>query len=153
MAAEFVIAGRRELPSRDQPWELEIENAQGGVSVREAAAAYDENDVVDVIRNVGEVVGWRPATLVFVRKAWELAQVVAEELATAVEGAVFCDVDGKVFFDAQGKARPAGSVRELEGRLRTAFDNPQPFFDRWEKEERAGFKPDAEADDWSDVET
>ncbi|MBK8015176.1 MAG: hypothetical protein IPK13_28030 [Deltaproteobacteria bacterium] len=46
-------------------------------------------------------------------------------------------MDNEVFFDAIGHAQPVGSILELEARLKGAFDNPQPFFDRWEKEEKA----------------
>jgi hypothetical protein len=158
MAAEFVIAGRLALPSRDKHWELEIENEEGGIDVYEASVRYDEDGCKQIEAQVTEIVGWAPRSIVFVRKAWELAQVVAEELATALEGAVYCDVDNEVFFDTAGKARPATTIPALEERLRQAFNNPQRFFDRWQREEQARFNrelgrdPSLVADnDWSDV--
>jgi hypothetical protein len=81
MSAEFVIAGRLELPARAKPWSIEIDNAESGVEVYEASAVYpDPRDVSEQVKNV---VGWEPKSIVFVRNAWELAEVVAEELAAA----------------------------------------------------------------------
>lgn len=152
MGSEFVIAGRRELPPRAQPWVLELENEEGGIEVYEAAARYKA--VGDFFKDVQDTVGWMPRSVVLVRQAWELGQVAAEELASALEGAVFCDVDGEVFFDAAGKATPAASIQDLNHRLRHAFNHPEPFFKRWVEEEKRRLANDpaaASASDWSDV--
>lgn len=127
---------------------MQLQNDEGGVVIYEAEASGD------VEARAREVVGWTPEAIVFVRKAWDLAQVVAEELAVAIEGAVFCDVDDQVFFDAAGDARPAASLPELEARLKNAFENPEPFFERWEKEAKARQEGDpavAADNDWSDL--
>jgi hypothetical protein len=147
MSAEFVIAGRIDLPARDKPWSIQIDNAEGGIEVYEASAA-------GVTEQVKNVVGWEPKSIVFVRKAWELAEVVAEELATALRGAVYCDVDGDVTFDAADAPRPAHSLPELEARLRHAFDHPESVLARKAREDKDRIAADpaaAEGNDWSDV--
>ncbi|MGI5863337.1 MAG: hypothetical protein ACOX6T_14950 [Myxococcales bacterium] len=151
MAAEFIVAGRVELPERTTPWEHTIDSEQGGVLVYEASAYYDAAGREELSAQVAEVVGWEPKSIVLVRKAWDLARVVAEEL----EGAVFCDVDEEVVFDAAGKGSPADSLESLQDRLESAFGNPQPFFDRWKREEQERQQADpasSDANDWSDVE-
>jgi hypothetical protein len=158
MAAEFVVAGRRELPPGTVHWEFVLQSSEGGVWVYESGVAYDAAGQASVKAQAAAVVGWEPRSVVLVRKAWDLAQVVAEELATVVDGAVFCDVDNEVFFDARGTIVPVDSRDELEKRLANAFNNPQPFFDRWQREERERFAAKVAADsetkaanDWSDL--
>jgi hypothetical protein len=158
MAAEYIVAGRCGLPPGETPWELDIQSSEGGLAIYEPAARYDAAGQAGVAANTAAVVGWTPRSIVFVRKAWELARVVAEELAIAIDGAVFCDADLEIIFDARGTSVPVASRRELEERLLRAFRSPQPFFDRWEREERERFAAEkasdpaaAAANDWSDV--
>ena len=152
MSAEFVVAGRIDLPARDTPWSIEMDNDEGGIEVYEAAAVHADGQKVTAY--VQSVVGWAPASIVFVRKAWERAEVVAEELAVALRGAVFCDVDAEVTFDAADAPRPASSLQELEARLRHAFDHPEAVLARKAAEEKARIAADpaaADADDWSEL--
>ncbi len=148
MAAEFVVLGRHPLPAGDAPWELAIEGESGGVDVYEAVLRYD---LAEVQRRYADALGWAPVSIVFVRKAWERAQVVAEELASAIEGAVVCDVDDEVIFDARGNRTPASSRSELAARLERAFAHPEPFFERWRAEESRQSVAGSSID-WSDVE-
>jgi hypothetical protein len=136
MPAEFIVVGRRALPPGEKPWELVVRSAEGTAELDEAAARYEGAGLASVFEHAAGIVGWLPRSLVFVRKAWDLAQVAAEELALALDGAVFCDVDGAVLFEARGAGEPVASRQELAARLQQAFDHPQPFFERWRREER-----------------
>jgi len=157
MAAEYVVAGRRELPGGTnfgEPWYYVLNNEEGSLEVYQAA----QRNEAELIDQADKILGWKPKSIVFVRKAWELAEVVAEELAIALEGAVFCDVACEVSFDAFEKAKPAASLPELEERLKSAFNNPGPFFEQREKESREEWKillatdPTViRANDWSEV--
>lgn len=158
MAAEFIVAGRIELPPGDGVWDYVLKNDEGGLEVYEAAARYDSATLAEQSKWVADVVGWAPRSIVFVRKAWELGQVVAEELARALDGIVFCDVDGVVFFDGHDQPAPAASRRALEDRLAHSFNNPQSFFARQDSAEKARFEAElntdpatADANDWSDI--
>jgi hypothetical protein len=149
MAAEFIVAGRVPLPAHSEPWEYVLQNDEGGLEIYESAVAYE--DPARVAEEVGKVVGWQPQSVGMIRKAWELGRVVAEELASALQGAVFCDVDDDVFFDAKDQPKPVSSMAELESRLHHSFMHPEPFFARWDAQDKEDFVPDQEAEDWSGV--
>lgn len=152
MAAEFVIAGRHALPD-DAPWELEMDNDDGGIVVYTPEKGDEEYRAY-----VRRIVGFDPASIMIVRKAWDCAQVVAEVIAEAVEGCVFCDFDNGIVHDAKGHHVSCSTRKDLERKMKHAFAHPEPYFRRWEKEERASFTKRIEEDpklaaenDWSDV--
>ncbi len=149
MAAEFIVAGRRALPPRSKAWSLELRSEAGSVEV------YERDEDFGSARpggsEVSDTAGWVPVCVVRVRKAWDNAQVVAEVIAQAVEGAVFSDAEWEVIFDARGQHAQPASLQALESALQAAFDNAEPYFERWAREELAAREPDAEADDWSEL--
>jgi hypothetical protein len=151
MAAEFVIAGRRELPGGDAPWQLRLESDEGSIVVY-----TPQSD--DYRAHVARVVGFEPRTIVMVRKAWDCAQVVAEVLAEAIDGYVYCDFGNDLVFDAAGTHVPYGSRDELAAAMRAAFCNPAPYFERWEQAAKAAFSERLKLDpvlaaenDWSEI--
>lgn len=158
MAVEFVVAGRSPLPNSGSPWQLTLENEAGSIWIGEAGARYGQAQIAEVFAHAERIIGWKPACIIFVRKAWDRSQAVAEELATALSGIVFSDYDNVIFFDAAGQAKPVAALEELVSRVQHTFDDPSAYFQRWEKEERGRIgeerrsNPQAAKDaDWSDV--
>lgn len=163
MGLELVIAGRLPLPKKKRAWTFELEHDgdddldEGSLDANEVGA-----DDPEFLADVTRVAGFEPKSVVCIRPAgWDMSTIVAEVLAQAVEGLVyFYDYDSPEphrIFDAAGRAKPAESMKEIEGRIEKASKNPGPFFKRWarEGEKRAPTKPrvpgEPDPTDWSDL--
>ncbi len=154
MATVFIIAGRRELPGGNQPWEVELANDDDD---DEAVVYTPVSPASKLEKYVRKTVGFQPVSIVLVN-AGDCTEVVAEVLASALDGVAFCNYDSEVSFDGAGRATPCESRSELENRIKQAFRHPEPYFARWEREaqerytEQFALDPElVKSNDWSDV--
>ncbi len=180
MALEYVVAGRRRLPGGSfrfgtWSWVFEITDEAAEAADLDGTDALFEagSCAIDEMKPsqkefwswVEEQVGFRPSSVVTVRKAgWEFSRAAAEVLASALDGVYF--VDGAVEEDGLHQpfepAEPAGSLKELQHRIEVASTQAGKYFGAWAAADRLA---QAEADrrdpaaaerrkhenDWSDL--
>jgi hypothetical protein len=166
MSADYLVAGRRRLPAAEAPrvgtWSCDLDfDDETGIELRERPLGPTADDRRFAAR-LARRVGFTPASVVIVHRAWSASEAVARALAAALEGAVFSELEDAVIFDARGTVPPGATREALEARLRSIFAGAcEAFFDQEEREaalERARFAalspqgPDVSgANDWSDL--
>ena len=157
MAVEYYVLARTPLPGRSAPWSMVVESTEGALAISEDTS----DDTRQFVKELVPELSFEPKSVIRVRKGgWELADVVAEVIASALDGLVTDDVQGGISLDAQqiGASEPPASLAELEERIRDAFTSPEPFLEAQEQREQRRRKAAADADpssatenDWSEL--
>lgn len=178
MSFEYVVVGRRPLPSGTRPWTFELDSDEldegdseeeldervlddGSLELYELEADGNE----EYFAQLSALVGFTPRTVITIDPAaWDMSQIAAEVLADSLHGVSFVDglVDDEGLAYVAKERQAAASLDELEGRILAAYRHPDPFVTRWQQEEAAAQAAREAADpeyretiryanDWSDV--
>jgi len=147
MAAEYVIAGRLPLPGgplRLRTWSFTFTLENDDEDEDLDAELFEDGDcAIDEVKRgeknvwtwVEELVGFKPKSVITVRKAgWEFSQAAAEVLAAALDGVYFCDAEATPADVTQPfeSAAPARSVAELQARIEAAAKQAGKYFRAWQ---------------------